>query len=186
MGTLIYSAIASLDGYVADADGRFDWAEPSDEVHAAVNDLTRPIGTALYGRRLYEVLVAWEHPEEFVGDSAVMRDYAELWAATDKVVYSTTLTTPASARTRIEPTFDPEAVRAMKAADDRPLAVGGAHLAAQALAAGLVDEVHLFLVPEVVGGGTPVFPGPIRVSLDLIAQRRFADGTVHLHHRVRS
>lgn len=182
MAKLVYSAIASLDGYVADADGRFDWSMPDAEVHAAVNDLERAVGTHLYGRRLYEVLVAWETMET-EGEPEVIQDYARIWRAADKVVYSSTLTEVASARTRIEPVFDPDAVRALKAAGDRDLAIGGPTLAAHALRAGLVDELNLFLSPVVVGGGTPALPPGLRLDLQLAGERRFANGVVHLHYR---
>src|SRR2546423_6616619 len=152
MANLIYSAITSLDGYVADSDGNFDWAEPDDEVHSFVNDLERPIGTYLYGRRMYEVMVAWETMETS-GEPSFTQDYAEIWRAADKIVYSRTLEAASSARTRIERDFDPEAVRQMKASAGRDISVGGPELAAEAIAADLVDQVHLFLSPAVVGGG---------------------------------
>jgi dihydrofolate reductase len=183
MAKLVYSAIASLDGYVADADGRFDWSMPDAEVHAAVNDLERAVGTHLYGRRLYEVLVAWETMET-AGEPEVIQDYARIWRAADKVVYSSTLTEVGSARTRVEPVFDPDAVRALKATADRDLAIGGPTLAAHALRAGLVDELNLFLSPVVVGGGTPVLPPGLRLDLQLAGERRFANGVVHLRYRV--
>jgi dihydrofolate reductase len=180
MAKLIYAAIASLDGYVADEHGRWDWSMPDEEVHAFVNDLQRPAGTHLYGRRMYEVLVAWETIDD---PAPVMRDYAQLWRAADKVVYSRTLESVASARTRIEREFDPEAVRALKAAADRDITIGGPELAAEALRAGLVDEIHLLLSPVVVGGGKPAFPDGPRVDLELAGERRFANGVVHLHYR---
>jgi dihydrofolate reductase len=187
MARLIYSAIASLDGYVADADGDFSWSAPDAEVHACVNDLERPVGTHLYGRRMYEVLVAWETMDiGGAGAAGVMRDYAEIWRAADKVVYSRTLAAPASARTRIEREFDPELVRAMKALAARDISIGGPQLAAQAFAAGLVDECHLFLAPVVVGAGTRSLPDRARLDLELLDERRFANGTVHLHYRVRA
>jgi dihydrofolate reductase len=179
MGRLIYSAIASLDGYVADEHGRWDWSEPDEEVHAFVNDLMRPAGTHLYGRRMYEVLAAWETMED---PDPVIRDYAQLWRAADKVVYSRALQDVSSARTRIEREFEPEAVRRMKAEQD--LLVGGPQLAAQAIEAGLVDECHLFLSPVVVGGGKQAFPDGMRVRLELVGERRFGNGVVHLHYRV--
>jgi dihydrofolate reductase len=180
---LIYSAIMSLDGYIADADGNFDWAAPGEEVHRFVNDLERPIGTYLYGRRMYEVMAWWETS----GDAdPVMRDFAEIWRAADKIVFSTTLETASSARTRIERDFDPESVRRLKASAERDLTVGGAHLAAAAFTAGLVDECHLFLVPVVIGGGTRALPDGVRVDLELLAERRFESGVVHLHHRTKS
>ncbi len=184
MGRLLYSVLASLDGYVADADGRFEWAAPSDEVHAFVNDLEREAGTYLYGRRMYETMAVWEvMPLE--DEPAVMRDYAAIWRAADKVVYSSRLEQVSSERTRIERTFDPEAVRSMKEQASRDLTVGGPGLAAHAIRAGLVDELQLFLVPVLVGGGTPALPADVRIDLELVDVRRFDNGTVFLRHRVR-
>ena len=183
MGRLIYSAIASLDGYVADAEGKFDWAAPGPEVHAFVNDLERPVGTHLYGRRMYEVMAWWEANDD---DAPVMRDFAGIWRAADKIVYSTTLETTSSARTRIERDFDPEAVRRLKAQAGRDLTVGGPHLAGQAIAAGLVDECHLFFVPVMVGGGTRALPDGVRVELELVDERRFASGVVYLRYRTKT
>jgi dihydrofolate reductase len=180
MAKLIYSAITSLDGYVADENGNFDWAEPDEEVHAFINDLQRPVGTYLYGRRMYEVMVAWE-TLTLADQPPFMQDFAEIWQAADKIVYSKTLETVSSARTRIERDFDPEAVRQMKAGRD--LTVGGPDLAARAIRAGLVDEWHMFVAPIVVGGGTRFFPNDVRLKLDLLDQRRFAGGMVHLHYR---
>ena len=182
MAKLIYSAISSLDGYVADEDSNFDWAEPDEEVHTAVNDLERQVGTYLYGRRMYEVLVAWE-TLVLADQPPFIRDYAEIWRATNKIVYSTTMQAVSSARTRIERAFDPEAVRQMKASAGRDLSVGGPHLAARAIEAGLVDEFHLFLTPIVVGGGTRALPDDVRVELELAEERRFGNGVVHLHYR---
>ncbi len=182
-GRLIHAAIASLDGYVADAQGNWDWSVPDEEVHAAVNELERPIGTHLYGRRMYEVLAAWETIDD---PDPRMRDYAQIWRAAEKIVYSTTLEQVSSARTRIERAFDPEAVRELKRASAGDLAIGGPQLAAHAFAAGLVDEVHLFLSPVIVGGGTRALPDGVRLDLELAGERRFANGVVHLHHRVRS
>jgi len=183
MAKLIYSAIASLDGYVADENGNFDWAAPDEEVHAFVNDLERPIGTYLYGRRMYEVMKYWETAPTTGDQAPVVRDYAELWQVADKVVYSKTLEEVSSARTRIERDFDPEAVRKLKASAARDITVGGPELAAQAIKAGLVDEVHLFLTPVVVGGGNPALPSGVRVNLELLDERRFGHGVVHLHYR---
>jgi dihydrofolate reductase len=179
---LIYSALASLDGYVADAEGSFDWAEPDEEVHAVVNDLARPIGTYLLGRRMYEVLVAWE-TLEVDGEPDAIRDFAELWRFSEKIVYSTRLDRPSSARTRIERSFDPEAIRAMTASADRDLAVGGPELAGHAFRAGLVDECHLFLAPVIVGGGTRALPDGVRRNLELLDERRFGNGFVLLRYR---
>ena len=186
MAKLIYSAIASLDGYIADEDGNFDWAAPDEEVHRFVNDLIRPVGTYLYGRRMYEVMRGWEHPEDLLPDrSPVTLDFAAVWQAADKVVYSRTLEEVSSARTRIERDFDPEAVRRRKESAGRDLAVGGPHLAAEALRAGLVDECQLFLAPVVVGGGNRALPDRLRLDLELLDERRFAGGTVFLRYRTR-
>ncbi|HZD97782.1 MAG TPA: dihydrofolate reductase family protein [Micromonosporaceae bacterium] len=186
MAKLFYTAITSLDGYVADEDGKFDWAAPDAEVHAFVNDLERPIGTYLYGRRLYDTMVAWETMPSGPDEPPVIRDYAEIWRSADKVVYSTTLETVASARTRIEREFDADAVRQIKASADRDVSVGGSHLAAQAIKAGLVDECHLFLTPVIVGGGTRALPDHVRVGLELLDERRFGNGVVHLHYRTKA
>ncbi len=180
---LVYSVIASLDGYTADAEGKFDWAEPDEEVHAFVNERERGIGTYLYGRRMYETMASWE-TVPLAGQSQPTRDFAEMWRAADKVVYSTTLTAASSARTRIEPRFDPAAVRALKQRGD--VSVGGPGLAASAIKAGLVDEYHLFVTPVVVGGGTAVFPDGVRVGLDLVDEHRFASGVVYLRFRARN
>ena len=182
MRKLVYSAIASLDGYVADEQGNFDWAAPDEEVHAFVNELERPIGTYLYGRRMYETMVVWE-TLDLAGEPDVVRDYAEIWRGTDKIVFSRTLTEPASARTRIERDVDPEAVSRLKAEAERDLSVGGSELAAQALDAGLVDELHLFLMPVLVGGGTRALSQTAQVELKLVDEHRFTQGTVHLHYR---
>jgi dihydrofolate reductase len=181
---LIYSSIASLDGYVADAEGRFDWAMPDEEVHAFINELERPISTYLYGRRMYEVMAYWETAGAVPGQSPLTRDFAAIWQAADKIVYSRTLAEVSSARTRIERTFDADAIRELKAAAARDITVGGPGLAAQALAAGLVDECHLFCAPVIVGAGTPTFPAGVRLRLELLGERRFGNGMVHLHHRV--
>ena len=186
MARLVYSAIASLDGYVADADGGFDWSAPDEEVHAAVNDLERTVGTHLLGRRMYEVLLAWETMDTGPEQPEVIRDFAGIWRSADKVVFSRTLEGVSSARTRLEREFDPEQVRRMKASATRDLAVGGPELAAHALRAGLVDELHLFLSPVLVGGGTPALPDGVRLDLELLGERRFGNGVVHLHHRLRS
>jgi dihydrofolate reductase len=183
MAKLIYSAITSLDGYVADSDGNFDWAVPDEEVHTFVNDLERPVGTYLYGRRMYEVMVGWETAHNLADQRPVMQDFAEIWQAADKIVYSKTLDTVSSARTRIERDFDPEAVRQLKAQAGRDITVGGPDLAAQAIRAGLVDELHLFVTPIVVGGGKRSLPGDVRLKLELLDERRFGNGFVHLHYR---
>jgi dihydrofolate reductase len=182
---LIYSSIASVDGYVADEQGNFDWAAPDAEVHAFVNELERPVGTYLYGRRMYDVMVAWETmPTD--DEPAVIRDYAEIWRATDKIVYSTTLETATSDKTRIERSFDPDVVRQLKQRAWRDLSVGGPGLAAHALAAGLVDECHLFVAPVIVGGGTRFLPEGLRLDLELVEERRFGNGTVYLQYRMKS
>jgi len=186
MAKLIYSAITSLDGFVADRDGNFDWAAPDEEVHTFVNDLERPIGTYLYGRRMYEVMAAWETAHILTDQPAVIQDFAKIWRAADKVVYSTTLETVSSIRTRIERVFDPEAVRQTKASATRDISVGGPDLAAQAIKAGLVDECHLFIAPIVVGGGKQSLPDGVRMNCELLDVRRFGNGVVHLHYRTRT
>lgn len=185
MAKLIYSAITSLDGYVADAEGNFDWSAPDEEVHRFVNDLERPIGTYLYGRRMYETMVFWETTENLEEQPAYIRDYTEIWQAAEKIVYSTTLRAVSSARTSLERTFDVDAIRRMKAETDRDLSVGGPGLAAQALAARLVDELRLIVAPTVVGGGTRSLPDDVRVDLGLLDEGRFANGFVHVRYLVR-
>jgi dihydrofolate reductase len=185
MARLIYGTITSLDGYFEDESGRFDWAAPDAEVHAFVNDLERPIGTYLYGRRMYETMVYWEAARAGAGQPPHIVDYAEIWRAAEKVVFSRTLETALSARTRIERSFDSEAIRELKDAADRDLSVGGAELAAQALEAALVDELLLFVAPVVVGGGKKALPAGVRVELDLLDEHRFAGGTVYLRYGLR-
>ena len=184
MAKLIYAAIASLDGHVEDEEGSFDWAMPDEEMHAFVNDLERPIGTNLYGRRMYETMVFWETAGTEPDEPEVFRDYAEIWRATDKIVYSRTLRTATSARTRIEREFDRDAVRQLKESSRADIAIGGAELAGQALGAGLVDECHLFLCPIVVGGGKRALPDDVHAELVLLEERRFGNDVVHLHYRV--
>lgn len=179
---LIYSAVASLDGYIEDEDGKFDWAEPDEEVHTFINDLERPVGTYLYGRRLYEVMVAWERMP-FAEQPPFMRNFAEIWQAADKIVYSRRLEAVSTSRTRIERDFDPDAVRELKAVAGRDLTVGGPELAADAFRAGLVDECHLFLAPILVGGGKQSLPDSVRLKLELLDERRFGNGMVYLRYR---
>jgi dihydrofolate reductase len=181
---LIYSALASLDGYVADEDGNFDWAAPDEEVHRFVNELERPVGTYLYGRRMYEVMRFWETAGG-ADQPAFARDYAEIWRAADKIVYSKTLESVSSARTRIERDFDPEAVRQLTETAERDLSVGGPGLAAQAIEARLVDEYQLFVAPAVVGGGTGWLPDHVRLDLELLDEQRFESGFVYLRYRRR-
>ena len=183
MAKLIYSAITSLDGYVADKDGNFDWAAPSEEVHAFVNQLERSVGTYLYGRRMYETMVYWETAHTRPESSPVELDYAEIWQAADKIIYSRTMTDVSSARTRIEREFDPDSVRRLKESAGRDLSVGGAELAAQAIKDGVVEEYHLFVNPVVVGGGTSTLPDNVRLDLELLDEHRFSSGVVHLHYR---
>jgi dihydrofolate reductase len=179
---LIYSAIASLDGYIEDERGKFDWAAPDEEVHRFVNDLERPVGTYLYGRRMYETMVFWDSPPNPSEQPPYVQEFAAIWQAADKIVYSRTLTTATTDRTLIVPTFEPEAVRQLKAGAPHDIAVGGAELAAQAIEAGLVDEYDLFVVPVIVGGGKRLLPDDVRVSLELIDERRFLSGTVYLRY----
>ncbi len=181
MPKLIYTSITSLDGYVADDDGNFDWGVPDEEVHTFINDLERRVGTYLYGRRMYEVMVGWEHTR--ADQPPFTQDFAAIWQAADKIVYSKTLDTVSSARTRIERDFDPRAVRQLKAREGRDVSVGGPDLAGQAFKAGLVDECHLFVAPIVVGGGKRSLPNHVRLELELVDERRFDNGMVHLHYR---
>ena len=184
MAKLIYSMLTSLDGYVADETGNFDWAVPDEEVHAFINDLARPVGTMLLGRRMYDVLEAWESDEMLIDQPESIVDFAKIWRASDKVVFSRSLEASRTARTRIEREFDPEAIRRLKETADRDLSIGGPDLAAQALRAGLVDEVHLFVNPIGVGAGNPALPTDLRVPLELHDERRFANGVVFLGYRV--
>lgn len=184
MAKLIYSAITSLDGYVADVDGKFDWCAPDEEVHRFVNDLERPVGTYLYGRRMYEVMAFWETAHTLADESPVFLDFAQIWQAAEKVVYSRTLETTSSARTRIERDFDPDEIRRLKASASSDISVGGPELAAHAIEAGLVDELHLFKSPVLIGEGKRSLP-PIRLELELLDERRFASGVVYLHYSLR-
>ena len=182
MAKLIYSVIESLDGYSADENGTFDWAEPDEEVHAFVNDLEQPVGTYLYGRRMYEVMKAWE-TLDVAGEPPVIRDFAAIWRAADKIVYSRTLEAAPTTRTAIEREFDPVAVRQLKASAGSDITVGGAGLAAEAIRAGLVDEWHLLVAPVIVGGGTSSLPDGVRLRLELLNERRFGNGMVFLRYR---
>jgi dihydrofolate reductase len=184
MAKLIYAINASLDGYIEDEDGKFDWSEPDEEVHTFFNDFERPLGTHLYGRRLYETMSYWETPDPSIEATPYAKDYGSIWRAADKIVYSKTLEAPSTERTRIERQFDPEAVRRLKDEADRDLSVGGPNLAAQAFKAGLVDECHLVVWPIVVGGGKLALPSHLRVKLELLDERRFGSGVVDLHYRV--
>jgi dihydrofolate reductase len=184
MAKLIYAAIASLDGYIEDAEGKSDWSMPDEEVHAFVNDLERTMGTYLYGRRMYETMAFWENPPTETDEPPVFWDYARIWQAAEKVVYSRTLETTSSARTRIDREFDPAAVRQLKDSSEADMAIGGAELASQAIAAGLVDEFHLFLRPIVVGGGKRALSDNVRAELQLLDERRFQNGVVHVHYRL--
>jgi dihydrofolate reductase len=183
MARLLYTGITSLDGYVADESGRFDWSAPDEEVHAFVNELERSVGTYLLGRRMYDVLSVWE-TWDTTGEPDVIREYADIWRDSDKVVFSSTLEDPVTARTRIEREFHPGRVRAWKAEADRDLSIGGPHLAVHALRAGLVDEVQLFVSPVAVGGGNRFLPDGLRVDLELQAERRFGNGVVFLRYGV--
>jgi dihydrofolate reductase len=181
MASLMYTAMASLDGYVEDEQGQFDWAAPDDEVHAFVNDLERPVGTHLYGRRMYETMVYWETDDD---QGAMARDYAEIWRAAEKVVYSRTLQTVSSGRTRIEREFDAAAITRLKESSRSDIAIGGAELAGQAIAEGLVDECHILLGPVLVGGGKRALPAGVHAQLELLDERRFRNGVVYLHYRL--
>ena len=180
---MIYSAITSLDGYIEDDEGKFDWAAPDEEVHAFVNDLERPIGSHLYGRRMYETMVFWETATA-ANEPPVFRDYAEIWRAAEKIVYSRTLSKVSSARTRIERELDPAAIKDLKETSDADIAIGGPELAGQAITAGLVDECHLFVSPILVGGGKRALPDRVHARVELLDERRFGSGVLHLHYRI--
>jgi dihydrofolate reductase len=183
---LIYSALTSLDGFIEDVDGAFSWAQPDEEVHAFVNELERSVGTYLYGRRMYETMVYWEQPPEPARQPPYIREYAAIWQAAEKIVYSRTLERASTERTRIEREFDPEAVRELKASEGSDVEVGGPELAAHAFKAGLVDECHIFLAPIAVGRGKSALPKDLRLELELLDERPFDSGMVHLHYRVRN
>ena len=186
MAKLIYSAIASADGYVEDAAGGFDWAAPDEEVHRFVNDLERPVGTYLYGRRMYETMIYWDTVDAVTGQPSSAREFAGIWQAAEKVVFSTTLKSVPGARTRIERNFDPAKIRQLKSATERDMTVGGADLAGQAIKAGLVDELQLFLVPVIVGGGKRALPHGVRSDLELLDTQQFASGAVYLRYHPKS
>ncbi len=182
MARLVYAAITSLDGYVSDEDGRFDWAEPDETVHRFINDLERDAGTYLFGRKLYETMLPWESESMSQGEPPYIQEYAAIWKAADKIVYSRTLDTASTARTRIEREFVPEVIRQMKVDLQHDILIGGPTLAANAMDAGLVDEYRLFVAPAVVGGGTPAFPRDFRAKLVLTDERRFGNGVVYLRY----
>ena len=185
MAHLIYSAISSLDGYIEDVDGNFDWAMPDEEVHRFINNLERATSTYLLGRRMYETMMVWETDPNLAADSPLMRDFAEVWQAANKIVYSKTLETVSTRKTQIERNFNPEAIKQLKKTAQQAISIGGPELAAHAFRAGLIDECHLFLVPILVGGGKPALPDNVRMELELLAERRFGDGTVYLRYRTR-
>lgn len=185
MGKLIYSMIESLDGYAADESGGFGWAEPDEAVHTFIGDLQRTVGTSLMGRRMYEVMAAWDAMGLSDDDPAFIRDFAAMWRGTEKVVYSSTLEEVPSARARVEREFDPDAVRRLKAESERDISIGGPTLAAAAMKAGLVDEYQLFVAPVVVGGGLATFPPGITLDLELVEERRFPNGFAYLDYRAR-
>jgi dihydrofolate reductase len=183
MAKLIYGTNVSLDGFIEDEHGRFDWSEPSDDLFVFITDLVRPIGTNLYGRRLYETMAVWETDPALAAQSEISADFADVWQAADKIVYSSTLDAVSTANSRLERRFDPDSIREMKAEASSDLMVGGANLAAQALRAGLVDECHLFVAPVILGRGKPSLPSELRTTLELLDERRFDNGVVYLRHR---
>jgi len=185
MAHLIYSAISSLDGYIEDVDGNFDWAMPDEEVHRFINNLERAISTYLLGRRMYETMMVWETDPNLAADSPLMRDFAEVWQAANKIVYSKTLETVSTRKTQIERNFNPEAIKQLKKTAQQAISIGGPELAAHAFRAGLIDECHLFLIPILVGGGKSALPDNVRLELELLEERRFGNGTVYLRYRTR-
>ena len=182
MARLIYSAIMSLDHYVADGKGNWDWSVPDEDVHTLVNDLARPAGTHLLGRRMYEVLTAWETIDT-VDQPRSIQDFAQIWKEADKIVYSRSLKAVSTAKTRLERSFEPDAVRKLKAEAERDITIGGPELAAQGIRAGLVDEYQMFVSPIVVGAGTPFLPNDVHLELELLDERRFGNGVVYLRYR---
>jgi dihydrofolate reductase len=186
MAKLIYDACTSLDGYVADEAGNFDWAELGDEVHAFINRRERQIGTYLFGRKMYETMAVWETPDVLAHLTPTALEYAPIWQAAEKIVYSTTLQGVTTAKTRLERRFEADAVRQLKAGASRDVAVGGPTLAAHAIRAGLVDEYHLLIAPIIAGGGTPYLPGKVSLQLELLDERRFDNGLVHVRYRAKS
>jgi dihydrofolate reductase len=185
MAHLIYSAISSLDGYIEDMEGNFDWAAPDEEVHRFINDLERTAGTYLLGRRMYETMMVWETDPNLINDSPLTLDYAEMWQAANKIVYSRTLGTVSTRKTQLMRTFDPESIRQLKDAVEQDILIGGPELAAQAFQAGLIDECQLFLTPIIVGGGKKSLPDNVRIELELLEERRFGNGMVFLRYRTR-
>jgi dihydrofolate reductase len=185
MADLIYSAISSLDGYIEDTDGKFDWAMPDEEVHRFINNLERAAGTYLYGRRMYETMMVWETDPNLAAESPLMRDFADIWQAANKIVYSKTLETVSTRKTQLERSLDPEAIRQLKEAIEQDILIGGSELAAHAFRSGLIDECHLFLIPIIVGGGKQSLPDNVRLELELLEERRFGNGVVFLRYRTR-
>jgi dihydrofolate reductase len=183
MAKLIYVTPTSLNGYIADETGDFDWAAPDEEVHAFINDIVRPIGTYLYGRKMYQTMAVWETPDVIPGRTPAILDFATIWQAADKIVYSKSLETVSTRKTRLEREFDPQVVRHLKAQLPHDVAVGGPTLAAHAIRAGIVDEYHLFVAPIIMGGDKPVLPGNVRVTLELLDERGFDNGMVYLRYR---
>ncbi len=185
MARLIYSAITSLDGYIEDMDGNFDWAAPDEEVHRFINNLERGAGTHLYGRQMYETLQVWETDPNLAADSPLTRDFAEIWQAANKIVYSRTLQTVSTHKTKLERTFDPEAIRTLKEAVEQDILIGGPEIAAHAFRSGLIDECQFFLTPIIVGGGKPCLPDNLRLDLELLEEHRFDNGMVFLRYQVK-
>jgi dihydrofolate reductase len=183
MARLIYSAISSLDGYIEDMDGNFDWAAPNEEAHGFINNLERTAGTHLYGRRMYETLRVWETDPNLAADSPLTRDFAEIWQAADKIVYSKTLEKVSTSKTELKRNFDPHAIQQLKQAVEHDILIGGPELAAHAFQSGLIDECHLFLAPIIVGGGKPSLPANVRLAFELLEERRFGNGMVYLRYR---
>ncbi len=185
MARLIYSAISSLDGYIEDVHGQFDWAAPDEEVHRFINNLERSAGTHLYGRRMYETLMVWETDPNLANGSPLLRDFAETWQAADKIVYSKTLQAVSTRKTRLERDFNPTVIRQLKESAAQDILIGGPELAAHAFRAGLIDECHLFLTPIIVGGGKPALPDNVRLALELLEEQCFGSGVVYLRYRIR-
>lgn len=185
MARLIYTSNLSLDGYTEDMDGNFDFTDPNDDVFIFISNLIRATGTHLYGRRMYETMMVWETDPNLAAESPLRRNFAEIWQAADKIVYSRTLEAVSTRKTQIEGNFDPTAIRQLKETAEQDIHIGGPELAAHAFRSGLIDECHLFIAPVILGGGKPCLPANVRLELELLEERRFANGVVFLRYRTR-
>ena len=185
MSKLIYAVNTSVDGFMEDQDGNFGWTEPNDEVFKFITDLMRPIGTHLLGRRMYETMMVWETDPKFAAESSLKRDFAEVWQAANKIVFSTTLENLPTRKTQLMRSFEPETIRQLKANSEHDILIEGPEIASHAFRAGLIDECHLFILPVVVGGGKSAIPNNLRLNLELLEEQHFGNGTVYLRYRIK-